>query len=134
MYRRLNIWEDVIRVAKAHGGVNAAKQVAYAWAVHLETEEAEAAKLTMLKKMGLLEYAIEYAAESGDFERALQLTEQSGSIGKLQDIYLKHAMHLEVRCCALGSTLHELLVNILSHTSPSLQSVPKHSIKLASTI
>jgi intraflagellar transport protein 172 len=97
------MWEDVIRVAKAHGGVNAAKQVAYAWAVHLEVDEkkGEAAKLAMLKKMGLLEYAMEYAAESGDFEHALQLAEQSGSAAKLPEIYLKHAMHLEVCVCVM---------------------------------
>jgi hypothetical protein len=39
MYRRAGAWEDVVRVAKAHGGPAAAKQVAYAWAVHLEVEE-----------------------------------------------------------------------------------------------
>ena len=36
MWRRAGAWEDVVRVAKQHGGPAAAKQVAYAWAVHLE--------------------------------------------------------------------------------------------------
>lgn len=99
MYRRINMWEDVIRVAKAFGGVNASKQVAYAWAVHLEVEEKKgtAAKMALLRKMGLVEYAIDYAMENGDFEHAFQLADQSQSTGKLPEMHLKHAMHLEVR-------------------------------------
>lgn len=95
MYRKHNLWEDTLRVAKVHGGVNASKQIAYAWAVHLENEQGSAAKLAMLKKMGLIEYAIDYAIESGDFEHAFQLADQSGNATKVPDIHLKHAMFLE---------------------------------------
>ena len=74
-------------------------QVAYAWAMHLEVEEKKgpAARLAVLRKMGLVDYAIDYAAESGDFENAFALAEASKSTTKLPEIHLKHAMHLEVR-------------------------------------
>jgi hypothetical protein len=35
MYRQANQWEDALRVAKVYGGINASKQVAYAWALTL---------------------------------------------------------------------------------------------------
>lgn len=73
-------------------------QVAYAWAMHLEVEEKKgpAARLAILRKMGLVDYAIDYATESGDFENAFALAEASKSTTKLPEIHLKHAMHLEV--------------------------------------
>merc|ERR1719440_1330833 len=60
MYRSHDLWDDAIRVAKGHGGVNASKQVAYAWAVSLGGDKG--AKL--LTKFGLVEQAINYAVES----------------------------------------------------------------------
>lgn len=56
-------WEDALRVAKVYGGVQASKQVAYAWAISLGDEEGAA----LLKKLGLLDQAIDYAVESGAF-------------------------------------------------------------------
>lgn len=35
MYRAHNLWDDAYRVAKTHGGLNAANQVAYLWAKNL---------------------------------------------------------------------------------------------------
>lgn len=35
MYRAHNLWDDAYRVAKTHGGLNAANQVAYLWAKSL---------------------------------------------------------------------------------------------------
>eukprot|EP00892_Ulva_mutabilis_P000305 jgi/Ulvmu1/10275/UM060_0077.1 len=97
MFRKANQWEDVVRVAKAHGGVAASKQVAYAWAMHLEVEEKKgpAAKLALLRKMGLVEYAVDYAAETADFEHAFSLAQAAGLTAKVAEIHLKHAMHLE---------------------------------------
>ncbi len=63
MYRQANMWEEALRVAKVYGGVSASKQVAYAWALTLGGEEGA----QLLKKMGLLDHAIEYAVESGAF-------------------------------------------------------------------
>lgn len=53
------------RVAKSHGGVNASKQVAYAWAVSLGGE----AGAKLLTKFGLIEQAIDYATECGAFDQ-----------------------------------------------------------------
>ena len=47
-------------MAKAHGGANAAKQVAYLWAKSLGGDSA----VKLLTKFGLLEAAIDYAAEN----------------------------------------------------------------------
>eukprot|EP01006_Ploeotia_vitrea_P029927 TRINITY_DN62385_c0_g2_i1.p1 TRINITY_DN62385_c0_g2~~TRINITY_DN62385_c0_g2_i1.p1 ORF type:complete len:917 (-),score=137.59 TRINITY_DN62385_c0_g2_i1:98-2488(-) len=90
MYKEANMWEDAIRTAKLHGGVNASKQVVFAWAVHLGGEMG--AKL--LTKFGLVEQAIEYAIESGHFVHAAELAQQSLK-SKLPYVYLKHAMYLE---------------------------------------
>jgi len=90
MYREAGHWEDAIRVAKLHGGVNASKQVVFAWAVQLGGEMG--AKL--LTKFGLVEQAIEYAIESGHFDHAVELA-QSSLKSKLPYVHLKHAMYLE---------------------------------------
>jgi intraflagellar transport protein 172 len=47
-------------VAKAHGGQTASKQVAYLWAKSLGGDSA----VKLLNKFGLLEAAIDYAAEN----------------------------------------------------------------------
>jgi intraflagellar transport protein 172 len=90
MYRAHDLWDDAIRVAKGHGGVNASKQVAYAWAVSLGGE----AGAKLLTKFGLIEQAIDYATESGNFEQAFQLARTSMKT-KLPEVHLKHAMFLE---------------------------------------
>jgi intraflagellar transport protein 172 len=90
MYREAGNWEDAIRVAKLHGGVNAMKQVVFAWAVHLGGDMG--AKL--LTKFGLVEQAIDYAIESGHFDHALELANSSLK-SKLAYVHLKHAMYLE---------------------------------------
>lgn len=48
-------------MAKAHGGANAYKHVAYLWAKSLGGEPA----VKLLSKFGLLEMAIDHAADSG---------------------------------------------------------------------
>merc|ERR1711965_651642 len=90
MYRAQNMWDDALRVARHHGGANASKQVAYAWAVSLGGEEG--AKL--LNKFGLIEQAIDYAIESGAFMHAFELTRNSMK-EKLPEVHLKYAMFLE---------------------------------------
>jgi hypothetical protein len=49
-----------VQVAKAHGGAPAAKQVAYLWAKSLGGDSA----VKLLNKFGLLDAAIDYAAEN----------------------------------------------------------------------
>lgn len=49
-----------LQVAKAHGGANAHKHVAYLWAKSLGGEAA----VRLLNKLGLLEAAIDHAADN----------------------------------------------------------------------
>jgi intraflagellar transport protein 172 len=90
MYRSLEQWEDALRVAKFHGGANAQKRVAYAWALALGGDKGA----KMLFKQGLIEPAIDYATESRDFGHAFELA-QAAAQHKLPDVHLKHALFLE---------------------------------------
>ncbi|GAB9470746.1 hypothetical protein Gpo141_00007983 [Globisporangium polare] len=90
MYRSNDMWDEAIRVSKFHGGINASKRVAYAWAMDLGGEQG--AKL--LARLGLVEPAIDYAIESGAFEHAFELAKNCAS-KKLPEVHLKHALFLE---------------------------------------
>jgi len=90
MYRSHDMWDDALRVAKLHGGINASRQVAYAWAVSLGGDEGA----QLLTKFGLVEQAIEYAMETGAFGHAFELSEASMR-QKLPEVHLKYAMFLE---------------------------------------
>eukprot|EP01006_Ploeotia_vitrea_P029926 TRINITY_DN62385_c0_g1_i1.p1 TRINITY_DN62385_c0_g1~~TRINITY_DN62385_c0_g1_i1.p1 ORF type:complete len:993 (-),score=166.06 TRINITY_DN62385_c0_g1_i1:1161-4139(-) len=90
MYKDAGMWEDAIRCAKLHGGVNASKQVVFSWAVYLGGEMGS----KLLQKFGLVEQAIEYAIESAHFEHAVELA-QTSLKSKLPYAHLKHAMYLE---------------------------------------
>ena len=90
MYRTNDMWEEAMRIAKLHGGPNASKRVAYAWALSLGGD----AGAKLLTKQGLIEPAIDYAIESGAFDHAFELA-RSACPGKLPDVHLKHALYLE---------------------------------------
>ncbi|XP_026175024.1 intraflagellar transport protein 172 homolog [Mastacembelus armatus] len=90
MYRVNDMWEDAHRVAKTHGGAGAQKQVAYLWARSLGGEAA----VKLLNKFGLLEYAIESAANNFAFDFAFDLARLSCK-EKIPEIHLKHAIYLE---------------------------------------
>jgi intraflagellar transport protein 172 len=90
MYRATDMWEEAYRVAKQHGGVSASKQVAYLWAKYLGGESA----VRLLTKFGLLEAAVDYAAENNTFDFAFELA-RAALRNKLPDIHLKYAMFLE---------------------------------------
>ncbi|KAM7445695.1 hypothetical protein ABFA07_005947 [Porites harrisoni] len=90
MYRNQDMWEEAYRVAKQHGSQNASKQVAYLWAKSLGGDSA----VKLLTKFGLLESAIDYAAENCAFEFAFDLA-RTAMKSKLPDIHLKYAMFLE---------------------------------------
>lgn len=77
MYRAHNLWDDAYRVAKSHGGLNAANQVAYLWAKNLgnhdtitnitwlnNTPTGGESAVKLLTKFGLLEAAVDYATDS----------------------------------------------------------------------
>jgi intraflagellar transport protein 172 len=80
----------ILQVAKQHGGVSASKQVAYLWAKYLGGESA----VRLLTKFGLLEAAVDYAAENNTFDFAFELA-RAALRNKLPDIHLKYAMFLE---------------------------------------
>uniref|UniRef100_A0AAY4EKD8 Intraflagellar transport protein 172 homolog n=1 Tax=Denticeps clupeoides TaxID=299321 RepID=A0AAY4EKD8_9TELE len=90
MYRTNDMWEEAYRVAKSHGGANAHKQVAYMWAKSLGGEAA----IKLLNKFGLLETAIDFAADNCSFDFAFELARASMK-HKVPEIHLKHAMFLE---------------------------------------
>ncbi|XP_025050082.1 intraflagellar transport protein 172 homolog [Alligator sinensis] len=90
MYRVNDMWEEAYRVAKAHGGANSHKHVAYLWAKSLGGEAA--AKL--LNKFGLLEMAIDHAAHNSVFDFAFDLARLSMK-HKMPEIHFKYATFLE---------------------------------------
>ena len=90
MYRNAQLWEDAIRVAKRYGGKDAAHQVAYAQAMSLGGDEG--AKL--LNQKGMIEEAIDYACELGNFEHAMDVAKKHKP-EKVNDVQLKRALYLE---------------------------------------
>jgi intraflagellar transport protein 172 len=90
MWRANDSWDEAIRIAKFHGGVQASQRVAYAWA--LSIGGAEGSKL--LTRLGLIEQAIDYATESGNFDHAFELANNSLK-SKVPEVHLKHALFLE---------------------------------------
>ena len=90
MYRANDMWDEAIRVAKYNGGINASKQVAYAWAMSLGGE----AGAKLLTKLGLIEQAIDYAIERRAFDHAFELA-RSSLKKKVPEVHLKHALFLE---------------------------------------
>ncbi|KAG7460913.1 hypothetical protein MATL_G00203920 [Megalops atlanticus] len=90
MYRAHDMWEEAYRVAKGHGGASAHKQVAYLWAKSLGGEAA----VKLLNKFGLLETAIDFAADNCSFDFAFELARLAMK-HKIPDIHLKNAMFLE---------------------------------------
>eukprot|EP01116_Phalansterium_solitarium_P017851 TRINITY_DN4518_c0_g1_i1.p1 TRINITY_DN4518_c0_g1~~TRINITY_DN4518_c0_g1_i1.p1 ORF type:complete len:1449 (+),score=743.80 TRINITY_DN4518_c0_g1_i1:1439-5785(+) len=90
MYRAIDQWQEALRVAKQYGGQQASTQVACVWARSVGGE----AGINLLMKFGLLEAAVEYSMEIGQFKRAEEICRASLK-KKLPDVFLKHAMVLE---------------------------------------
>lgn len=90
MYRVGDMWEEALRVAKSHGGPGAQKQVTFLWARSLGGEAA----VKLLTKAGLLDYAIESAANNFSFDFAFDLARLACK-DKIPEIHLKHAIYLE---------------------------------------
>ncbi|ORC89482.1 intraflagellar transport protein 172 [Trypanosoma theileri] len=90
MYRDREMWEDAVRVAKVHGGANAAKQVVLSRAMVIEAEDG----VRLLMKFSLVDAGIDAALEAQKFELALQWA-QLAQPAKLPYVYLKYAMHYE---------------------------------------
>ncbi|GAB1607105.1 transport 172 homolog [Argonauta hians] len=90
MYRSQNMWSDAYRIAKSHCPELMSKQVAFLWARNLGGDSA----VKLLSRFGLLEEAIDYAAEQCVFDFAFDLA-HVGMKEKLPSIHLKQAMYLE---------------------------------------
>nr|CCC93338.1 unnamed protein product [Trypanosoma congolense IL3000] len=90
MYRDHEMWEDAVRVAKVHGGANAAKQVVLSRAMVVEAEDG----VRLLMKFSFVNPGIEAALEAQKFDLALQWA-QLAQPAKLPYVYLKYAMHYE---------------------------------------
>lgn len=90
MYRDRDLWDDAVRVAKVHGGANAAKQVVVSRATVMDGEEG----VRLLGKFNLVEAGIDAALEGGKFDLALQWA-QLAQPAKVPYVYLKYAMHYE---------------------------------------
>lgn len=90
MYRDKDLWDDAVRVAKVHGGANAAKQVVVSRATVMDGEEG----VRLLAKFNLVEAGIEAAIDASKFDLALQWS-QLAQPAKVPYVYLKYAMHYE---------------------------------------
>ncbi|XP_028296342.1 intraflagellar transport protein 172 homolog isoform X2 [Gouania willdenowi] len=90
MYKANNMWEEAHRVAKAHGGPVAQKQLVYLWAHSLGGEAA----VKLLNKFNLLEFAIESASDNLSFDFAFDVA-RSACKEKIPEVHLKHALYLE---------------------------------------
>ena len=90
MYRSNELWDDAIRVAKFYGGQSACKRVTIALLMAVGVTEGS----KFLLKHALVEAAIDHAAETSQFELALELANLCMT-RKLADVHLKHALFLE---------------------------------------
>ncbi|KPI84420.1 hypothetical protein ABL78_6527 [Leptomonas seymouri] len=90
MYRDKDLWDDAVRVAKVHGGANAAKQVVVSRVLVMDAEEG----VRLLSKFNLVEAGVEAAIDAAKFELALQWA-QLVLPAKVPYVYLKYAMHYE---------------------------------------
>jgi len=94
MYKQLEKWDDAKRVAKQHGGNAAFEKVVLAQANETLKTQGSDAGIQLLAKHGLVEIAVDYALEHGNFQQAFDLA-NSAAKQKLPDVHLKKAMALE---------------------------------------
>lgn len=90
MYRSNEMWEDAFRVAKFYGGNAACKRVTIALLMAVGVIEGS----KTLIKHGLVDTAIEHAAENGAWDMCFELANHSAP-KKLPEVHLKHALFLE---------------------------------------
>jgi intraflagellar transport protein 172 len=81
MYQALGRWDDAMRCARQHamssgassGAGSLANRVAYAQALSLGGEQG----IKLLSRLGIVEQAIDFHCDSGDYERALDLASRA---------------------------------------------------------
>lgn len=84
MYRAHGMWDDALRVVKAHGTSREMSEVAKKYAESLGHEKGS----KQLLKLGLVEAAIDFETDQGGFEEAFKLA-NSHAKHKLKDVHLK---------------------------------------------
>lgn len=89
MYKVYEMWEDAIRVSKAHGNQKEVTDIAIKIAESMGQDQGR----QFLIKNNLQDAAIDYEANKKNFDAAFELA--SNSIYKKPDVHLKYAMHLE---------------------------------------
>ena len=91
MYKNHEMWDDAIRVAKAHGSQNP-KEVADIAVKIAESMGPELGRQFLIKN-GMIDAAIDFEANRKNFDEAFMLANQA--IYKKPDVHLKYAFHLE---------------------------------------
>lgn len=81
------MWEDALRVVKTNGSVRDLGDVAKKWAESLGHEKG----VQQLLKLGLIEAAIDFESDQGNFEEAFRLSNTQAR-HKIQDVHLKYAL------------------------------------------
>ena len=92
LYRKRSMWEDALKVAKAYGGPKEIAEVARKWA-ESESLRGEGGS-SLLMKQGLVEAALEFEVEQGNYNEAFRLAEIHCR-HKLPDVHLRYALFLE---------------------------------------
>jgi intraflagellar transport protein 172 len=90
MYTVHEMWDDAIRVAKAHGSQKDIENIAVKVA---NSMGAEAGRVFLIKN-GLVDAAIEFEANKNNFDEAFRLVGLHAKY-KEQDVHLKYALFLE---------------------------------------
>ena len=90
MYTVHEMWDDAIRVAKAHGSQKDCENVAVKVADNMGHDSGRA----FLIKNGLVDAAIEFEANKDNFDEAFKLADLHAKY-KLPDVHLKYALYLE---------------------------------------
>lgn len=90
MYTIHEMWDDAIRVSKAHGNQKDLENVAVKVANSMGAEGGKA----FLIKNGLVDAAIEFEANKNNFDEAFRLANMHARY-KLPDVHLKYALFLE---------------------------------------
>ncbi|CAG9326113.1 unnamed protein product [Blepharisma stoltei] len=91
IYRKKNMWDEALRLAKAYGGPKEIAEVARKWA---ETHAGKGGGSDLLMKQGLVEAALEFEVEQRNYDAAFRLAE-AHCRHRLNDVHLSYALYLE---------------------------------------
>lgn len=81
------MWDECLRVVKSHGSSKEVSDVAKKWAESLGHDKGS----KLLQKLGLIEAAIDFETDQGEFDTAFRLANNVAK-HKLPDVHLKYAL------------------------------------------